>query len=216
MLATLADEPVADHAWAFDPKYDGIRAIPGIDSRQRPPRVALWSRNGHDKTPQFPEIAESAAALATRIQDVVVLDGEIVALDATGAPLGFTRLQRRIHLSRARDVAALRTREPVAFIAFDLLRGGDRDLRARPFAERRRALERVLKGLTSAALRLSDVVEGDGRCAAASSADRSSPPCGWSTWARSRSTRGARAPPHSTRPTTFLRRGPGVDVGRIA
>jgi bifunctional non-homologous end joining protein LigD len=60
MLATLGDALVAGAGWAFEPKYDGVRALLAIDPRPRTTRVALWSRNGNDKTAQFPEIADAA------------------------------------------------------------------------------------------------------------------------------------------------------------
>ena len=38
--------------------------------------------------------------------------------------MGFQRLQGRIHLSDAKDVERVEREQPVAFIAFDLLREG--------------------------------------------------------------------------------------------
>jgi bifunctional non-homologous end joining protein LigD len=49
--------------------------------------VTVFSRNGADVTRTFPELAGVAAAVGGRR---VVLDGEIVALDAEGRP-SFTR-----------------------------------------------------------------------------------------------------------------------------
>src|SRR5438105_13206945 len=96
MLASLGEAPLVDSAFVYEPKYDGIRAIadvgPGGSS------VQLWSRLGNDKTSQFPEVAAALASWARRRRDAVVLDGEIVALDPTGQPAGFPRLQGRIHV----------------------------------------------------------------------------------------------------------------------
>src|SRR5204863_2456676 len=110
MLASLADAPLEDPLLVYEPKYDGIRAIaevggrgtaPGRGSRTvtRPPYVRLWSRLGNEKTSQFPEIAAALRKWAKRLKEPVVLDGEIVALDAKGEPTGFQKLQGRIHLS---------------------------------------------------------------------------------------------------------------------
>lgn len=164
MLASPTDAPLEDPQLAYEPKYDGIRAIAEVgagrgvsDAETRPP-VRLWSRLGNDKTPQFLEIARALETWASRLTQPVVLDGEIVALDEHGEPAGFQRLQRR----------APRT----AFIAFDLLRDGPRDLRDRPFLERRAALERLFARTGSPQLRVSDMVRGDGRALYARALDR--------------------------------------------
>ena len=101
----------------------------------------------------------------------LVLDGEIVALDAKGEPTGFQQLQGRIHVLEARQPGrstALRPPPHVAFIAFDILREGRTDLRDRPLLERRAILERVFPRACEdatgpAILRISEMVPGDGR-----------------------------------------------------
>ena len=100
MLATLAEAPLVDPALVYEPKYDGIRAIAEV-ARGRP-RGPLWSRLGNDKTAQFPEVVRALAAWARRRREPVVLDGEIVALDAEGRPAGFQQLQGRIHVKGGR------------------------------------------------------------------------------------------------------------------
>jgi len=169
MLASLADAPLNDPRLAYEPKYDGIRAIVEIEPRGV---VRLWSRLGNEKTRQFPEIAAALGQWARKRAEPLVLDGEIVALDAKGEPTGFQQLQGRIHLL---EVAAPKRRRSnpsspaspsspsVAFIAFDVLRDGRTDLRDRPWRERRTALERVFAKTGSSLLRISDVVRGDAR-----------------------------------------------------
>jgi bifunctional non-homologous end joining protein LigD len=155
MLASLADAPLADPQLVYEPKYDGIRAIVEIGADGR---VRLWSRLGNEKTRQFPEIVAALEKWARRRTQPLVLDGEIVALDAGGAPAGFQQLQGRIHLIEGESSPA-RT----ALIAFDLLRDGAVDYRDRPLGERRAALEKVFKNTGSPMLRISDQVRGDGR-----------------------------------------------------
>ena len=87
MLATLAEAPLVDPSLVYEPKYDGIRAV--VDVPAGGDGVRLWSRNGNDKTAQFPEVAAALAAWARRRRESVVLDGELVALDADGRPAGF-------------------------------------------------------------------------------------------------------------------------------
>ena len=174
MLATTAVAPLKSSEYVYEPKYDGIRVIaivePGPLRGTRPtsagsqsvgriprsgpagPAVTLWSRLGNDKTGAFPGVADAIAQWARRLDRPVVVDGEVVALDERGNPVGFQNLQR-IH---THDVG-------IAFIAFDLLRDGKEDLRERPLRERRARLEALLKGVRDPRLRISEQVAGDGR-----------------------------------------------------
>ena len=77
--------------------------------------------------------------------------------------MGFQRLQGRIHLSDAKDVERIDREQPVAFIAFDLLREGKDDLRGLPLVERRARLERLFKKSKSSTIRVSEQATGDGR-----------------------------------------------------
>src|SRR2546426_10668251 len=95
MLASLADAPLDDPHLVYEPKYDGIRAIAETEPEGV---VRLWSRLGNEKTRQFPEIAAALRYWARKRKEPLVLDGEIVALDANGEPTGFQNLQGRIHL----------------------------------------------------------------------------------------------------------------------
>jgi bifunctional non-homologous end joining protein LigD len=155
MLASLADAPLDDPRFVYEPKYDGIRAIVEIAPKGV---VRLWSRLGNDKTRQFPEIAAALQTWARARRTPLILDGEIVALDAKGEPAGFQQLQGRIHLSDGEGGAG-RT----ALIAFDLLKDGSKDYRDRPLVERRAALEKLFGRTGSPILRISDQVRGDGR-----------------------------------------------------
>jgi bifunctional non-homologous end joining protein LigD len=165
MLASLADAPLDDSELVYEPKYDGIRAIVEIEPKGS---ARLWSRLGNEKTRQFPEIAAALDRWARKRAQPLVLDGEIVALDAKGEPAGFQQLQGRIHL--ADDSLASTPSSPsrpsspsTALIAFDILRDGKIDYRDRPLTERRAALEKVFGDTGSPMLRISDQVRGDGR-----------------------------------------------------
>ncbi|HVS47897.1 MAG TPA: ATP-dependent DNA ligase, partial [Candidatus Dormibacteraeota bacterium] len=74
----------------------------------------------------------------------VVLDGELVVVAENG--LDFGALQQRIHPADSR-VRMLSEATPAWFIAFDVLAEGDTDLRKLPLGERRKRLERLLKGV---------------------------------------------------------------------
>ena len=159
MLATLRATPLEDESLVWEPKYDGIRAIVEIDPSARPP-VRIWSRLGNEQTAQFPDLVSALTRYLRTRKGPVVLDGEIVALDEQGEPTGFQRLQSRIHLTESNSRSAAGR---VAFIAFDVLRDRGDDLRPLPFATRRARLERMFRNPGSPALRLSEVVSGDGR-----------------------------------------------------
>src|SRR4051812_33138129 len=120
----------------IEPKWDGIRVIADVSARG----ARLWTRNGNDKGPQFPEIVDALIELAAE-EGPFVMDGEIVALDAKGRALRFQALQGRVHAeseeTRTRNALATRT----AFIAFDLLADDGRPITALPWVERRAALE---------------------------------------------------------------------------
>jgi bifunctional non-homologous end joining protein LigD len=166
MLATLADAPLDDPNLVYEPKYDGIRALVAVEpGGGGGAGVAISSRLGNDKTAQFPEVVRALASWGARRRRAALLDGEIVALDDSGRPVGFQRLQDRIHLTLPRDIEALAAAHPVAFVAFDLLRDGDEPLVDRPLAERRSRLEAALGPDVSDAagtLRISLQRSGDG------------------------------------------------------
>src|SRR5918995_4843677 len=141
MLATLEDAPLQSAGLVYEPKYDGIRALVEIDPTRRPP-VRMWSRLGNEKTAQFPDLVAALTRFAQKLKGPIVLDGEIVALDEKGEPAGFQRLQNRIHLTESNSRSAAGR---VAFIAFDVLRDRDEDLRSLPLTMRRTRLERLFR-----------------------------------------------------------------------
>ena len=115
MLASLADAPLDDPQLVYEPKYDGIRAIAEIAAEGRgAPLVAARQR----EDAPVPGDRGGAAEVGARRKQPVVLDGEIVALDAKGEPTGFQQLQGRIHLDGRRGGrrgarSARRSRSPV-------------------------------------------------------------------------------------------------------
>lgn len=159
MLASTGDAPLHDQRFAYEPKYDGIRAIVSIEPPARKGasgRVAFWSRLGNDKTGQFPDIAAALEQFARTIDGPLIVDGEIVALDERGGPIGFQNLQR-IHMKAADETAR------VALYVFDLIRDGGQDLRPLPLRDRRARLEALLRGVKDPRLRISEQEAGDGR-----------------------------------------------------
>ena len=136
MHAESGTAPFNDPDWSWEPKLDGYRALAFIDSGA----VSLRSRRGLQLAGAFPALT---AELAGQGVDGMILDGEIVALDAAGKP-SFNTLQNRVQLKTTRDIAAADRNVPTLFFAFDLLFFAGIDLRARPYAERRRYLTQCL------------------------------------------------------------------------
>ncbi|HEY3885532.1 MAG TPA: non-homologous end-joining DNA ligase, partial [Vicinamibacterales bacterium] len=145
MLATLAEVPKRQKGLLYEPKYDGIRALVELTPQPQGAAARLWSRNGNEKTAQFPSIV--AALEAACVEAPVVFDGEIVALDERGRPAGFQRLQGRIHVIGSRDVERLERAQPTALILFDFLQDGSEDLCRLPLSERRARLGRVFESV---------------------------------------------------------------------
>jgi len=135
MLATTAGLPPDDGAWAYEMKWDGLRAIAEIDHG----RLQLWSRTGRDITAGYPELRQLPAAAGV---DQAVLDGEIVVFGAEGWP-SFEALQQRMNISAPAQVRALLASVPVTYLAFDLLVLDGQPLLDQPYTERRALLEQL-------------------------------------------------------------------------
>jgi bifunctional non-homologous end joining protein LigD len=134
MLSRIGSLPAdADGRWAYEVKWDGIRALAWIEGG----RVRLCSRNGNDITSRYPELRDLGRALGAR---PAILDGEIVAFDAEGRP-SFERLQSRMHLASDAAVRRAVRDVPIAYVLFDVLYLDGRQLCARPYHERRELLE---------------------------------------------------------------------------
>ena len=143
MYAAIGTDVPSGDGWTFEPKYDGVRVLAHVSRRS----VQLVTRNLKDKSASFPEVIAALRSLAAKSARVLILDGEIVALEKDGSPARFQALQARMHVKGASDVARHVEQTPAALIAFDLLRDGDDVLIDEPWTERRRRLEQRLKGL---------------------------------------------------------------------
>jgi bifunctional non-homologous end joining protein LigD len=155
MLATVGSDIPRGEGWVFEPKYDGIRVL-GFASNND---VALLSRNGLDKTRQFPEIADALRALHVRAKRPFVVDGEVVAM-RDGSPARFQELQSRMHVIDREAIQSHREESPAALIMFDMLVDGTQALVAEPWRVRRKHLAALLRPPgRSNALRLSDVAD---------------------------------------------------------
>jgi len=119
-----------DGGWAYEPKYDGFRALAFVDGAD----AFLQSRNGKPLARYFPELELPHGRY--------VVDGELVILGEDGRE-HFDALQNRIHPAESR-IRMLAEQTPVRMRVFDLLADGDRKLLAISFEERRAGLEDLL------------------------------------------------------------------------
>jgi len=136
MLAETDAAARSNPEWLYEPKLDGYRVITFVGDGS----VRLQSRRGIDLTAVFPEIT---ADLALKDNGQMVLDGEIVALDANGRP-SFNALQNRVQLKTATDIAKAQREAPAVLVCFDLLHFGGVNLRGVPYVDRRRYLSQCL------------------------------------------------------------------------
>jgi bifunctional non-homologous end joining protein LigD/DNA ligase-1 len=127
MLSTegSVDKLTASH-WAFEGKWDGYRLLVDADHGA----LQLRSRSGRDVTGEYPQLQALAADLADHH---VILDGEVVALDAAGVP-SFAEMQNRARSTR------------IEFWAFDILLLDGRSLLRVKYSDRRRLLEALAAG----------------------------------------------------------------------
>jgi len=135
MLAVSSDLPAEDGHWAYEFKWDGVRAICYWDGRS----LRLRSRNNLDMTIQYPELQALGPALGDR---PCILDGEVVALDDLDRP-SFPRLQKRMKVTHAPTALALSRDNPVWLMLFDVLWLDGQFVTDRPLTERRALLEEL-------------------------------------------------------------------------
>lgn len=127
MKAKLQEEPPAKGDWIYEIKFDGFRALAVKNGRG----VELLSRNEKDFGLKFPDVAAGVSKLKA---SSLVIDGEIVALDAEGRS-SFQLLQRV-------EIGA--KRPPIRYYAFDLLHLDGQDLRQLPLELRKAHLKDLL------------------------------------------------------------------------
>jgi bifunctional non-homologous end joining protein LigD len=146
-LATLVKEPPSGSEWLHELKFDGYRMLCHCNGDD----VRFWSRNRKDWTAKFPQVAKALQKFPAR---QVVLDGEIVIVDAAGRT-SFQRLQQA--MGKSKVAAFIYQIFDVLYLDGYLLT--DVELRIRKELLRQLFLT-VPEG---GSLRYSDHFEGDGR-----------------------------------------------------
>ena len=127
-LATLSDAMPTGSSWVHEVKFDGYRVQAHIENGA----VKMITRNGKDWTDKFHTLADELS----KLDDSLIIDGEIVALDKTGNS-SFMELQQA--LSDENDIN-------LQYYAFDLLHFNEKDLRPLPLVERKERLKQIIEG----------------------------------------------------------------------
>jgi bifunctional non-homologous end joining protein LigD len=135
MLASTHPMPAEDDGWAYEIKWDGVRAI----AYSQPGRLRLESRNLNDITDRYPELSRLNRVLSSHS---AILDGEIVAFDRDSRP-SFAILQQRMHTASKAQAKRQAQDTPVTYMIFDLLWLDGRSLMGLPYSERRERLGKL-------------------------------------------------------------------------
>lgn len=145
-LATLIEKPPAGDAWFHELKLDGYRLLCHLDRGA----VRFWTRNRKDWTTKFPTLARAVKALPLKS---AILDGEVVAMDASGRA-SFQKLQQQINKNMGAGLM---------FHVFDLIYLDGFNLTRCPLRERKRVLAELFEEVgEKSPLRYSDHIEGNG------------------------------------------------------
>ena len=127
MQPTLLARPFHRDGWVYEEKIDGWRMLAFKEGA----RVRLVSRQGHDHTKRFSDLAGAVRAL---MPETLILDGEVAVFDERL----ISRFEWMRHGRKPRGVAT-----PPMFMAFDCLYLDGVDLRPLELRARREALVRA-------------------------------------------------------------------------
>jgi len=152
MSASVAEGIPKGDNWMFEIKWDGVRGLIFIDDGA----MKIYTRNNNRCEQQYPELQVLPHYIEA---SQVILDGEIVALDARGISK-FELVQPRIHTRDASAIAKMAGKNPVHLYLFDLLYLDGFDLRRVPLNKRKSTLQRIVKPFDL--VRVSDHLIGSG------------------------------------------------------
>jgi bifunctional non-homologous end joining protein LigD len=143
MLATLIKEPFDDEDWLFEIKWDGFRSLTFINQEH----IKLRSRTDKQLNSQFPDIIEDLK----KVKNSVILDGEIVVLDATG--------KSAFHLMQNYQ----KGKGALCYYVFDILFLDGKDLRDIPLITRKEILKKWISEFSFSHIRYCDHVIQKGK-----------------------------------------------------
>jgi DNA ligase-1 len=139
---------------SVEPKYDGFRCQIHKDGT----KVRVFSRNQEDTTSMFPDLVRATVAQVRPAR--AILEGEALAYDPETDE--FQPFQVTVQRKRVYGIDAMQQQLPLRLNAFDLLYADGDDFTARPYRDRRAALEKLLKKGSGLAVAPA-LVSGDAR-----------------------------------------------------
>lgn len=120
-----------------EPKYDGTRTMAEIENNE----VKLINRRDVDKTEIYPELKD----IPKHVEGDAILDGEVVAITKDQPYGDFNLLSQRDRLKN-KGLINLRSKKiPLTYIAFDILKKGEKDVKKQPLSERKQLLDSIIK-----------------------------------------------------------------------
>ena len=117
---------------AFEYKYDGAR----VQIHKLGETVKIFSRRLTDVTLSLPEVVETVRNNITAYE--LVLEGEVIAVDASGYPIPFQHLMRRF--KRIHGIESTAERIPLKLYLFDILHLNGKNLTSSHYLTRRQIL----------------------------------------------------------------------------
>jgi DNA ligase 1 len=135
---------------AVESKYDGLRTQIHIDRKKK--RVEIFSRRLERLTAMFPDIVK--AVLSEVHADEAILEGEAIAYDP--ATNQFHAFQETIQRKRKHGIEEMSLELPLHLFSFDLLYLNGESYLRKNYDERRKTLEKIVKG--NGLIRLSDMI----------------------------------------------------------
>jgi len=119
-------------------KYDGLRAQIHKDGE----KIFVYTRRLENVTKQFPDLVDLAKKALK--PDRCIVEGEILGVNTkTNMPLPFQTLSQRIH--RKYDIDNIAREIPIQAHIFDVIYLDGKTFFDKPFIERRKVLEQIIK-----------------------------------------------------------------------
>ncbi len=123
---------------AVEYKYDGVRC----QIQKKNDKIWVYTRRSEDVTKQFPDLVELCKK-GLKPKECIV-EGETLGIDTkTGLPLPFQMLSQRIH--RKYGIEKMVKEIPIQIHLFDVIYLEGKTLFDKPFKERRKILENIVK-----------------------------------------------------------------------
>ena len=135
MLIAENVAPFADSEYLYEMKWDGERCVAYLDPAGG---TELRNKRNVRMLPKVPELSQ----LHKQITGRCILDGELLCV--VGGKPSFEAIQRRSLMSSRHKIELAAMQYPAAFIAFDCLYYGGRELAMLPLIQRREYLRKAV------------------------------------------------------------------------